>query len=248
MVERVKTGIGGLDELIGGGFPKGRTILVTGSCGTGKSIFGMQFLYKGAAEFDEPGLLVAFDEMPDKIRNDMLNFGWDIAALEKKNKLAIIDVTSAKAGVPSEEEHAILPGQMDIDKILIDIISVARNIGAKRLVIDSVPSMAFRLDSEHEVRKSILKLSYVTARAGMTTVLITEAKESETGVPSKFSKYGVEEYISDGVIVLSLIGGASQTGFRTLYIRKMRGTKHEMALHPMDLGDKGMLIKKTGGM
>ena len=246
-VERVQTGIYGLDELIMGGFPRGRTMLVSGACGTGKSILCSQYLYRGAAEFGEPGVFVAFDERPEEIRSDMSNFGWDIRALEQKGKLAIVDVTSAKAGVPSEEDHAILPGQLDIDKILVDAISVARNMGAKRMVFDSIPSMAFRMDTTHEIRKAILKLAYISAKAGLTTLITTEAEESPSGLPIKFSRYEVEEYVADGVVVLGLFG-AGQSAFRTLHVRKMRGTKHALELHPMEIGDKGITVKKIGGM
>ena len=94
---RVATGIPGLDALVEGGFPRARSILVSGSCGTGKSIFGMQYLYHGLVDYEEPGVFVTFDEMPSKIREDMLKFGWNLKELEKNDLLAILDATSAKA-------------------------------------------------------------------------------------------------------------------------------------------------------
>jgi len=243
-IERIKTGIYGLDELIEGGFPKRRTILVAGSTGTGKTIFGMQFIYQGIVENDEPGLFVTFDEMPDKLRQDMMKFGWNVKELEDNNLLGIVDVTSARAGAPSEEARALLPGQLDFDKMLVDILAIARNIGAKRLVIDSIPAMVFHL-GESELRKSILKLSYVVARSGMTTLITTEVPEQPLGGGGAlhFSRYGVEEYISDGVLLLSFLGVGAQAT-RTIYIRKMRGTKHSMEIHPMEITDKGMVVRK----
>ncbi len=245
-IERVKTGIYGLDELIQGGFPKGRTILISGGCGTGKSILGMQFAIRGAAEFNEPSVYVTFDEMPDKLRQDMMNFGWNAKDLEDKKLLAIVDGTSARAGAPSEEEHSILPGQSDIDRVLIDVVSVAREIGAKRIVIDSIPALAYHLSSAEEIRKTILKLAYVINRAGITAMLITEVKEQGMGFPLSFSRYDVEEYVSDGVILLSFLGSGGQDTMRTCYVRKMRGTKHALELHPMEINDKGITIKRIG--
>lgn len=244
-IERVKTGVYGLDELIQGGFPKGRTVLISGACGTGKSIFAMQYIYRGAAEYGEPGVFVTFDEMPEKLRQDMLNFGWNTKDLEERKKIAIIDGTSARAGAPSDEEHAILPGQADVDRILIDIVSVARSIGAKRIAIDSIPALAFHLKEPDDIRKTILKLAYIISRAGMTAVMTTEIPEQSLGSGNNmtFSKFDVEEYVSDGVIMLSFLGIGSQAT-RTAYIRKMRGTKHAIDIHPLEITDKGIVIRK----
>lgn len=244
-MERVETGVFGLDELLAGGLPKGRMILVSGACGTGKSIFSMQFIYKGALDHDEPGVFVTFDEMPEKIRQDMLQFGWNIKELEEQEKMAIIDATSARAGTPSEEENAILPGQFDLDRIIVEVLSVARKINAKRIVIDSIPAMAFRLENANEIRRAVLKLAYMVARSGMTAIITSEVEEQSlsSGQAIKFSKYEVEEYVADGVIMLNFLGVGSQST-RTMYIRKMRGTKHSLEIHPLEITDKGMEIRK----
>ncbi|NYZ75270.1 AAA family ATPase [Candidatus Micrarchaeota archaeon] len=245
-VERVPSGVSGLDELIQGGFPRRRSILVSGACGTGKSILAMQFLYKGVLDYGEPGVFVTFDEMPEKLRQDMLNFGWDLTELEKNDLFAIVDATSARVGTPSEEENALLPGQLDIDRLLVEILQVCRRIGAKRLVIDSIPAMAFQLEKESEIRKAILKLVYVVAKTGMTSILTSEVSEQGfgTGGPIKFSKYQVEEYVADGVIVMGFLGSGSQST-RTLYIRKLRGTKHSLEIHPIEITDQGMVVKRV---
>ncbi|MBU1197594.1 ATPase [Candidatus Micrarchaeota archaeon] len=245
-MEKTTSGIYGLDPLLGGGLPTRRTILVSGACGTGKSIFSMQFLYRGVLETEEPGVFVSFDEMPDKIRADMLNFKWNLKELEDNELLAIVDATSARAGVPSEEEHAILPGQLELDKLLVDILGVARSIGAKRLVIDSIPAMAAQLDTEAAIRKAILKISYILSRSGLTSIITSEIPEQTlgSGTSMQFSKYSVEEYVADGVILLNFLGvGSGAT--RTLYIRKMRGSAHSMEIHPMEISDKGITVKKV---
>lgn len=242
-LERAKSGIKGLDELIEGGFPRGRTILVSGAAGTGKSIFGMSFLFKGANEYNEPGVFVTFDENPDKIRADMMRFGWNLAEEEKKDKLALLDGTSAKVGAPSDEEHILLPG-LDFNKLLVEILGTARKVGAKRLVVDSIPALGQLLEREGDIRKNILKLSYTLGKAGMTTIITSEIDEQDLHTSMKFSKYGVEEYVADGVILLNMFNlGSSEN--RTAYIRKMRGTKHSLAIHPMIIDDKGPTVKKA---
>ncbi|NUN11038.1 AAA family ATPase [Candidatus Micrarchaeota archaeon] len=244
-IERAATGIYGLDDLLEGGFPRGRTILISGACGTGKSIFCTQFLVKGAIEQGEPGVLVSFDETPHKIRQDMLRFGWNLNALEQKGLFTILDATSARAGAPSEEENALLPGQLDMDKVLIDILTLCRRVGAKRLVIDSIPAMGQQLEREGDIRKTILKLSYILSRAGLTTLITSEIEEQSIGSGRSltFSKYAVEEYVADGVLLLNFLGiGSSEV--RTMYIRKMRGTKHSTNIHPMEINEKGMTVHK----
>lgn len=244
-MDRLKTGIYGLDELIGGGFPKGRTILVSGACGTGKSIFSLQYIYRGASELKEPGVYVTFDEMPEKVRQDMLAFGWNFKELEEKKLMAIVDASSARAGTPSDEEHALLPGELDFDKILIDILTLCRNLGAKRLAIDSIPAIGSHLgDNEGDIRKAILKLAYIIARSGLTTIITSEVPEQGSGQATTFSKYGVEEYIADGVILLRLFSLGDGT-YRTICIRKMRGTNHRMEMFPMEINEKGIVIKKV---
>src|SRR3989338_7559288 len=154
-IERVKTCIGGLDEMLEGGFPKGRTILVSGGCGTGKTIFCVQFLYKGALLAGEPGLFVTFDESPNKVRQDMARFGWDLKKLESEGKFAIFDATSARAGVASEEAHSSNVGIVDLEKLFSEVMRTAKELNVKRMVIDSIPAMAVHASNSAEVRRAI---------------------------------------------------------------------------------------------
>lgn len=238
-MERIKTGIPGFDDLIEGGLPKGRCFLISGGCGTGKTIFSTQFLYNGATKFDEPGIYVTLEERPELIREDCLQFKWDLKELERNNKIAIIDGSMARIGMPSEEEYALPASGLDVDKLLLEIIRNIKRIGAKRVVIDSVASLGFTIGSEDEVRKAILKISYMLMRSGTTSLLISEINEGE----NKYSKYGVEEYITDGVIVLHYMGIGTQSN-RTLHIRKMRATQHSEDLHPLEITNKGIIVKK----
>ncbi len=238
-IERVKTGIKGLDELMEGGLPAGRSVLISGACGTGKTIMSMEYIYRGALEYSEPGVYVTLDERPNLIREDVMRFGWDLKKLEGKNMLNIVDGSIAKLGMPSEEEFSLPVTGYDVDKLLLEIMRIIKRIEAKRVVIDSIPALGFNLENPSEVRKAILKLSYMLMRSGVTSILISEMQEGM----NKFGKYGVEEYVVDGVIVLHYMGVGTQSN-RTLHIRKMRATKHSEDLHPLEISQKGIIVHK----
>ena len=238
-MERVASGIPGLDELMEGGFPEGRSVLVSGGCGTGKTILCMQYIYQGAKKYSEPGIYVTLDERPDLIRQDILRFGWDVRKLEEENMVQIIDASIAKLGIPSEEEYSMPATGFDLDKLLLEIMRIAKRIGAKRVAIDSLPALGFNYENENEIRKAILKLSYLLMRIGVTSIMTTEMEEGT----NKFGKFGVEEYVVDGVIVMHYMGIGTQSN-RTLHIRKMRATKHSEDLHPMEITSKGIVIHK----
>ena len=237
-MERVPTGIEGLDDLLEGGFPRNRLILVSGATGTGKTIFSAQFIYKGATEYDEPGIFVTLDERPNLIREDMLQFGWNFRREEEKDMIRIIDASVAKVGLPSQEEYHMPESGFDIDRLLVEIARAAKEMGAKRVVVDSLPALGFRYTSENEIRNAILKISYVLSKLGITSIITSEIPEGS----GRFSKYGVEEFVADGVIVLSFLVGEGPA-VRTLHIRKMRGTNHSPYLHPMEITrERGIVV------
>src|SRR3989338_3572650 len=135
-MKRVPTGIVGLDGLLEGGFPEGRAILLSGGCGTGKTIFCTQYIHNGAKKYNEPGVYVTLDERPDLIREDLLRFGWDLKKLEQQGKIQIVDGSIAKIGMPSQEEYALPVTGYDVGKLLLEVMRVIKRIGAKRVVID----------------------------------------------------------------------------------------------------------------
>src|SRR3989344_1351072 len=239
-MKRVPTGIVGLDELLEGGFPEGRAILLSGGCGTGKTIFCTQYIHNGAKKYNEPGIYVTLDERPDLIREDMLRFGWDLRKLEDAGMVEIIDGSLAKIGMPSEEEFSMPATGFDIDKLLLEIMRTAKRTGAKRLVIDSIPALGFNYQNESEVRNAILKLSYLLMRIGVTTVMTSEVAEGE----NRFGKFGIEEYVVDGVIVLHYMGMGNRSN-RTVHIRKMRATRHSEELHPMEISESGIKVHRV---
>jgi KaiC/GvpD/RAD55 family RecA-like ATPase len=235
-MNRITTGIKGFDNLIEGGFPEGRSFLLSGGTGTGKTIFSVQFLIDGAKK-SEPGIYLTLDERPELIREDMLRFGWNLRKLEDENKLLLLDGTIAKIGIPSDEEFSLPATGFDLDKLLLELMKAIKKLKAKRVVIDSIPALGMNFENEHDIRRAVLKVVYLLSRAGVTTVLTTEIDPES----KKIGKYGVEEFVADGVIVLHYMGIGTQSN-RTLHIRKMRATKHSEDLHPLEITENGVIV------
>ncbi|WP_088882157.1 ATPase domain-containing protein [Thermococcus sp. P6] len=240
-VKRVKSGIPGFDDLIEGGFPEGTTVLVTGPTGSGKTTFGVQFVYRGVSEYNEPGVIVSLEERARDLRREMQTFGWDIEKYEKERKLAIIDGVSTVVGLPSEEQY-VLEGNLNAEDFLRYIYRVVKAVDAKRLFIDSIPSIAFRLQNEGDIRKVLLQLNTILLEMGVTSILTTEAPDPERG---RISRYGVEEYISRGVVILGFMEKEVELK-RYLMIRKMRETKHSMKKYPFEITEEGIVVYPSG--
>ena len=221
MIERVKTGIPGLDELIEGGIPKESTVLLAGVAGAGKTIFGVQFVYNGALYHNEPGVYISLEEDPERIvKNISLTFGWDLRSLMEKNLLSFIT-----AELYSFEK-------------LIDMIEgQVSKIGAKRLVIDPSTVLGLYFEKTLEVRKSILEISKLLKRLGCTSLLISEVPEGS----KRISSFGVEEFVADGIIILYYF---KEEGFftRALCVRKMRATNHDTGIHPIQITSNGIVV------
>ena len=239
-VQRCPTGIPGLDNLVDGGFPIGRVILVAGSCGTGKSIFGTEFLHNGVVKHDEPGILVSFEQNVDLLRKDMLNIGFDLKKLEDGKKLVIISASSSKMAALGLGEEGqvfsdfVLPAtDFTIEKVLGLIEKVAKKINAKRLVVDSfsaldnIVELAGKdpsVDKAKQIRRAMFDLTYKLQSMGLTSLLISDLTDS------RISKHGIEEYMVDGVITLNYAMAGPNAG-RYLMINKMRSTKHSEDIH-----------------
>ncbi|WP_297497566.1 ATPase domain-containing protein [Thermococcus sp.] len=240
-VERIRSGIPGFDGLIEGGFPKGTTVLVTGPTGSGKTTFGVQFVYKGAELYNEPGVIVTMEERAQDLRREMKSFGWDIEKYEKEGLIAIVDGVSAVVGLPSEEQY-VLEGNINAEDFLRYIYRVVKAINAERLLVDSIPSIAFRLRKEDEIREVLLQLNTILLEMGITSILTTEAPDPAHG---RISRYGVEEYISRGVVLLDFIEKEVELK-RYLLIRKMRETKHSMKKYPFEITSEGIVVYPSG--
>ncbi|ACJ17269.1 ATPase [Thermococcus onnurineus NA1] len=240
-IKRVKSGIPGFDDLIEGGFPVGTTVLVTGPTGSGKTTFGVQFVYKGAELYNEPGVIVTLEERAQDLRREMRAFGWDLERYERERKIAIVDGVSAVVGLPSEEQY-VLEGNLNAEDFLRYIYRVVKSINAKRLVIDSIPSIAFRLKEESRIREVLLQLNTILLEMGVTSILTTEAPDPSRG---RISRYGMEEYIARGVILLDFVEKEVELK-RYLLIRKMRETKHSMKKYPFEINEEGIVVYPSG--
>lgn len=232
-LERTKTGIPGLDEITGGGYPQGATILVCGGSGTGKTIFCTQFLHSGITQ-NEPGIFVTLEERPSDLREEMLSMGWDLAEHERNGDLIIVDGASLKTLMPPYE-YSLSEG-FNVDNVVFEIYKAARKINAKRLVIDSLPGMELRFNGLSEFRQALSRLSFLLLELDVTSLMTTESVD-----PSLISRYGIEEFIVKGVIVLSLEEDGPQLK-RFLRVRKMRGTMHSLRSIPFEITEKGAVL------
>ncbi len=236
---RVKTGIPALDDLLGGGFPRGTTILLSGDSGTGKTIFCMQYLYMGACKWNEPGIMVTFEERPQDIRRECLQFGWDLAPLEAQHKLALVDVTSTRSGAPSREQY-VAPRDMGVEALITTVYQIGKEIGAVRVAIDSIPALGLRYENRSELRRNLFKLSNLLLEMGVTALMTTEKP-----MHGYLGTYGFEEYLTRGVISLSLEEESGRLR-RSLIVRKMRETNHSMARVPYEITSTGIEILPSG--
>lgn len=232
--DRCPTGIPGLDSLLDGGFPRGRTILLKGECGTGKTIFATQFLYNGITKYNEAGALILLEQNIKYFKRDMASFNFNLDELEDSGKLVIIDASlsrfstsdpSSKSGKSISLKSRDLVGTKEVVDIIVD---AAKEIRAERVVIDSLPALDNIVRSKDNVRDVILYMNYRLQSKELTSILISDI------LPNRVSD--VEEYVSDGVIRLNYITSGPDTG-RNLIIQKMRGTRHSEDIHPISFAE-----------
>jgi circadian clock protein KaiC len=233
VVDRCRTGIEGLDNILDGGIPRGNTVLVSGSCGTGKTTLSLEYLVRGAAE-GEKGLFLSVTEASPKILQNLSTFEFFDRRIMESGQLVFVDVPVLyeKLGLSKEE---LSPE--DVDLLVSAIVRLARELKVQRLVLDSITSVCYRVRHEESIRDLILKLGKSLSDIQCTTLLVSEIGPSE----NRYSLYGVEEAIADGVI---LLGNVQRRGdlLRTLKIIKMRGTTHSRAQYVIDLTPLGILL------
>jgi len=232
-LERVRTGIPGMDEILHGGIPRRNVVLLSGGPGTGKSIFGQQYLYHGLLN-GEPGVFVALEEHPVQVRINMSQFGWDVRKYEEKGLFAMVDAFTGGIGEAAKRERYVARDPTDVMN-LVDVLKEAiRDVGAVRGVIDSVSTLY--LTKPAVARNIVMQLKRVLSGLGVTSILVSQVSVTERG----FGGPGVE-HTADGIIRLDLdeIGGELK---RSLIIWKMRGTSHSMRRHPFEITNKGIIV------
>jgi len=230
----VKTGILNLDSFFErGGYPRGNTILLLGGPGSGKSIFGMQYLYRGACDNGEPGIYVTLDEPPAKIRRNTALFGWDLASVEGK-RLILVDAVSGRTGSASSETYRATAG-IDVNSITNLVQTTVSEVGAKRLVIDSISVMNLSAKSDFEMRTQLMKLSQTLSKLDVTSLVLAEARDEDMGVTT----FPPEAFMFDGVISMRLDTNRQE---RRISIRKMRGTRHVIGSFKFNITDSGIEV------
>ncbi|HDD34092.1 MAG TPA: recombinase RecA [Thermofilaceae archaeon] len=234
-VDLVKTGIEGLDELIGGGFIKGRTYLVAGETGTGKTIFALNYLLYGALN-GEPGVYLLVDEEYENFMAGAKSFGWDLEVLVKRGLLSIVTL------LPDFVERVkSKPVETIVNSIVESLRDEAERIGAKRLVIDPIAPLVVGEESVARMREYVRSLLTLLERRLGTTAIVTS--EVPTGT-LRLSRFGVEEFLASGVIVLTLRRLGNRF-VRALWVRKMRWRPAEPAMYQFDIvPGKGIVVYK----
>jgi KaiC/GvpD/RAD55 family RecA-like ATPase len=235
----VHTGIKGVDELLEGkGLPRSYGIFVLGGPGSGKTTFGLQFLHEGIRQFGENGVYISLDEDIAYVKANAKRIDFDLGALEKENKLGLIDASPIRK-FPSQVvmgENRI--GRDDFTLMsLLDMVKVhVKRVGAKRLVVDPLVSLTMQFSNEVERRTALLDLMQATAETGCTTLLISELSESGAE-----RRYQFEEYLAQGVIIMRKVQVANRVT-HTFQIEKMRGLSHDDQPRPHTIGNGGIVV------
>ncbi|MEL6385138.1 MAG: circadian clock protein KaiC, partial [Cyanobacteria bacterium J06626_18] len=235
-VQKIRTMIEGFDDISHGGLPVGRSTLVSGTSGTGKTLTAVQFIYNGITEFDEPGIFVTFEESPRDIITNAFSFGWDLQRLIDDGKLFILDAS------PDPEGQEIV-GNFDLSALIERIQYAIRKYKARRVSIDSVTAVFQQYDAANVVRREIFRLVARLKQMGVTTLMTTERVEEYGQV----ARYGVEEFVSDNVVIVrNALEGERRR--RTIEILKLRGTTHMKGEYPFTITNQGINIFPLGAM
>ncbi|HEY6970644.1 MAG TPA: circadian clock protein KaiC [Candidatus Angelobacter sp.] len=228
VLEKVPTGISGLDQVMHGGFPRSRIALVCGGPGAGKTLFGLEFLLRGAEQFNEPGVCIAFEETAAEIITNMASLGHDLESLVREKKLAIDYVHVDRKQI---EET----GEYDLEPLLIRLRHAIDRLKAKRVLIDTLEVLFSGLKDEGVVRSELSRIFRWLKNAGVTSVIT-----AETG-GNALTRYGLEEYVADCVIVLDH-RVTEQVSTRRLRVVKYRGSSHETNEYPFLLTENGISV------
>ena len=227
-LEKVPTGIRGLDQVTHGGFPRGRTALVCGGPGTGKTLLGFEFLLRGILQFDEPGVCVAFEETADEMITNMASMGYDLPALIRDKKLAI-------DYVQVERKQIEETGEYDLEALFIRLRHAIEQVKARRVLMDTIELLFLGLKDQRLVRSELRRMFHWLKDLGVTSVITAEA-----GINS-LTRYGMEEYVADCVLVLDHRVN-EQVSTRRLRVMKYRGSAHGTNEYPFLLDDHGITV------
>jgi KaiC/GvpD/RAD55 family RecA-like ATPase len=242
-MERASSGVKGLDEILGGGFPKSRTILVVGGPGSGKTILAIQFLRAGAAT-GERSIYITFDERPEQVKENVSAFGWDLDRLEVEGKMLFVDATPFRrarttAGVREAGEglpmYETLP-EITLRGLVETVKRLAEEEDVARLAVDPITSLSVRYQSPIKTRHAMLMLFDALSSTGATCLVTSELRTSMLS-----RRFQLEEFLSQGVVLLRT-GIHEGSVIRGMQVEKMRGIAHDTQLRPYIISQNGIEV------
>jgi KaiC/GvpD/RAD55 family RecA-like ATPase len=228
-VTRIKTGIGGFDKLVQGGFPILSNTLVCGTFGTGKTIFGLEFIYRGITEYNENGIIISFEVRKEDLIQQAKMFGWYLEELEKQKKLKILCYDVLKINNLMFEEIKRVSSEINAKRMLFDSLSeVSLNMG-KNIHVDKSPDT-------YSIQQFVYYLVHKLRELKTTNIFISDTLGAED-----YTKDTVSEFICDNIVQLKFqtMGGPYS---RILLVRKARSTKNNEDIHPLEIGKTGMVV------
>ena len=227
-LEKTKTGISGLDEITMGGIPKGRPTLICGGPGCGKTLFSIEFLVNGVTKYKEPGVFITFEEKTEELTMNVASLGFDLDKLQKEKKLRLDYVRIER----SEIEET---GEYDLDGLFIRLEHAIDSVGAKRVVLDTIENLFAGLTNQGILRAELRRLFLWLKEKGVTAIVTGEQGEG------KLTRHGLEEYVSDCVILLDH-RVINQISTRRLRIVKYRGSAHGTNEFPFLIDEEGISV------
>jgi circadian clock protein KaiC len=227
-IEKAPTGISGFDEITHGGLPRGRTSLICGSAGCGKSLLGVEFLVRGALRYGEPGVLMTFEESADEVSSNVVSLGYDLRQLEAQRQLVLDHVRVDR----SEIEET---GEYDLEGLFIRLGHAVDKIGARRVVLDTIESLFSGFTNQNILRAELRRLFRWLKERQLTAVITAERGEGN------LTRHGLEEYVSDCVVLLD---HRVSNGVATRHLRvvKYRGSTHGTNEYPFLLDEAGISV------
>ncbi len=229
-MRRLKTGIAGLDTMLNGGLPEGRAAMISGHCGTGKTLLGFHFIHQGQRDH-QPAVLITFEQAKEKVMADALEIGVDLAAMEKAGTLRVVGGSYANLRYFKDKARA------KNEDLINEIKEIIGEIGAKRVVVDSVNLYTMLFDTDGDRRMALASLIYTFEQIGCTSMFACEVPEDS----KRHGWFGFEEFMVDSVISLdrAVFDGNNE---RTINVVKMRGSAHSSGLRAMEIKEKGIVV------
>jgi circadian clock protein KaiC len=228
VLEKCPTGIRGLDEITKGGLPRGRPTLICGSAGSGKTLFAMEFLMRGAMDHGEPGVFMSFEETPDDLTKNFISLGFDLPDMISRGLIAMDHVYIERSEIQET-------GEYDLEGLFIRLGNAIDSIGAKRVVLDTIEALFSGLSNTAILRAELRRLFRWLKDRGMTAIVTGESGDKT------LTRYGLEEYVADCVIFLDF-RIEEQISTRRLRIVKYRGSSHGYDEYPFLIDDRGFSI------